>query len=345
MENNPTYYIEMISRYFSGEITGDELQMLSDWLMADKANKDLFREYQATWKLLTKSGIESKIDIEDEWEKLRSRIKPEIPVAGASRRMKYQNEPEKNRFAGFRSLTKIAATVIVLIASSIILYFYFTQSRNIELTAKAGNMLVQLPDGTIVALNLGSTIIYPEKFAGDKRKVDISGEAYFNVKHDETKPFVISSGDARIEVMGTSFNVNTRASSGKIDVVLTTGKVAVYYKQHKDEKVVLMPGEKAEIEKEGQQIKKTINPDPNYMAWKTKKLVFDNTTLEEIVNTLNSVYHANIVITGNELKACRVTATFSDQPINGVLNVLQKTLDLQINESAKSVEISGSGCH
>ena len=234
---------------------------------------------------------------------------------------------------------------MVLVASSFILYYYFAKPQNIVLTANAGNMLVRLPDGSLVALNLGSTITYPEKFTGGKRKIEISGEAYFNVKHDKAKPFVIASGNARVEVLGTSFNVNTQAASGNIEVVLTSGKVAVYYEERKAEKVVLAPGEKAEIEIAGQKIVKTTNSDHNYMAWKTRKLVFDNTTLEEIVLTLNSVYHADIRLTNSELAGCRITATFSDQPLSGVLNVLQKTLDLKITESATSIEISGNGCH
>jgi transmembrane sensor len=341
MENNPAYYTDLISRYFSAELSGKELQVLSDWLKADKANKDLFREYQATWQLLAKSAIEV-INLDDEWDALQHRIQLgssdiKVPISTI-------NEAAKIRFSGFRSFRKVAAAILVLVASSFMLYFYFAYPRKIELTAKTGNMLIRLPDGTAVALNMGSTITYPEKFIGVKREIEISGEAYLHVKHDSTIPFVISSGNVCLEVLGTSFNVNTQASSGKMEVVLTTGRVAVYYEKRKEEKVILAPGEKAEIEKSGQKILKTTNSDPNYRAWETRKLVFDNTTLGEIVRTMNSVYHVNIRLRDNELAGCRVTATFSEQPLNAVLNVLQKTLDLQITKSAASVEISGKGC-
>lgn len=345
MENNPAYYTDLISRYFSGEIASGELQVLSDWLRADTANRNLFREYQATWHLLAKSGIDSAIDLDKEWITFQGRIKPDSSEAKQSPKLTALKTNKQHRFAGISRLWKIAAAILVLVASSFLLYSYFAKPGNIVVMAKAGNRMVHLPDGSDVALNLGSTITYPEKFTGTKRKIEISGEAYFNVKHDETKPFVISSGDARVEVLGTSFNVNTRAASGNIEVVLTSGKVAVYYKQRKMERVVLAPGEKAEIEMTGQKIVKTTNSDLNYMAWKTKKLVFDNTTLEEIVATLNNVYHSNIKQPDTELANCRVTVTFSDQPLKAVLNVLQETLDLKITESATSVEISGKGCH
>lgn len=344
MDNNTTYYTDLISRYFSGEIAPGELQLLSDWLKADPANKDLFREYQATWRLLAKSGIDDAIDLDKEWNALQRRIKPGSQEEGNQHRLIAHPGNQNNRFSAFRSLRKVAAAVVILVASSFILYYYLTKPQDIVMTAKAGSMLVRLPDGSEVALNLGSTITYPENFTGGKREIEISGEAYFNVKHDKTKPFVISSGIARVEVLGTSFNLNTQAASGKIEVVLTEGKVAVYYKQRKAEKVMLAPGEKAEIEKTGQKIVKTTNPDPNYMAWKTRRLVFEDRTMAEVVHTLNGVYHANISLADSDLAGCRITATFSDQPLSAVLNVLKRTLDLKITESATSFEISGKGC-
>lgn len=345
MDNKPTYYTELISRYLSGEISGEELHLLSDWISADDAHKAVFREYLDTWQLLAKSGIESTINLEDEWDALQSRIKQTNPRIDAEYSAAAQNESEKHRLPGLRNAWKIAAAMVVLLASTFLLYFYFSAPQHIELTAKSGNMMVQLPDGSSVALNLGSTITYPAKFTGGKRKIEISGEAYFNVKHDKTKPFVIASGDARVEVLGTSFNINTQAASGNIEVVLTKGSVAVYYKEKKAERVMLAPGEKAEIAIAGQHIVKTTNTDPNYMAWKTHKLVFDNSTLGEIVLKLNNVYHSNVRLSNGELAGCRLTATFSNQPLSAVLNVLQKTLDLKITENAKSVEISGNGCH
>lgn len=343
MENNPTYYTDLITRYFSGEISGDELQLLSDWLLSDAVHKDLFSAYKSTWQLLAKSRVDAAINLDDEWNALQIKIKQENTDTETPKIITL-NESRKNRFSGFPSLWKVAAAFTVLFVSSFILYYYTANPRNIMLSAKAGNMIVHLPDGTEVALNNGSTITYPEKFTLRKREIEISGEAYFTIKHDSTRPFVIVSGNARIEDLGTSFNVNTQAASGAIEVVLTSGEVAIYYKGWKTEKVVLAPGEKAEIEKTGRKITRTTNPDRNYMAWKTRKLIFENTTLSEIVTTLNTVYRSNIIRLPAELAGCRLTATFSDQPLKSVLNVLQKTLDLKITESATSIEISGNGC-
>jgi transmembrane sensor len=259
MDNNQTYYTDLISRYFLDKISGDELQMLSDWLSADTAHQDIFKEYQATWQLLTKSVLDSSVNLDDEWVALQSRIKTHNSGITIPKKRIKPEESEMNRVQGFRSFYRVAAAIIVFVASSFILYFYFTGPRDIVVTAKSGNMFVRLPDGTAVVLNLGSMITYPDKFAGDKRKIDISGEAYFNVKPDKTKPFVIASGDARVEVLGTSFNINTRSSSGKMEVVLTEGKVSVYYKDRKAEKLILAPGEKAEIETAGHRIEKSTN--------------------------------------------------------------------------------------
>jgi transmembrane sensor len=201
-----------------------------------------------------------------------------------------------------------------------------------------------LPDGSVVSLHAGSQIKYPEKFTSNTRKVELKGEAYFKVAHDKTKPFIVSSGDARVEVLGTQFNVNTKTSAGTMEVVLTNGKVSVYFNENPKENVMLAPGEKAVLSAGQKQISKSANTDPNYMAWKTRVIVFDNVTLAEVANTLQNVYQTSVSLADPALSGCRVTASFNDQSLESVLEVLKVTLDLQVNQNGKMLEISGNGC-
>jgi len=201
-----------------------------------------------------------------------------------------------------------------------------------------------LPDGSVVSLHAGSQITYPAAFDSKIRKVELKGEAYFEVTHDKTKPFVVASGDARIEVLGTKFNVNTKKAAGTMEVVLTSGKVSVFYNKSPQENVFLNPGEKAVLLTEQKQISKSTNTDPNYMAWKTRVLVFDNETLSEVINTLQNVYQTPVKLADPNLSGCRVTASFNDQSFASVLQVLKETLDLQVKQNGKVVEISGNGC-
>ena len=213
-----------------------------------------------------------------------------------------------------------------------------------QLSAKTDVIERKLPDGTSVTLNTGSTLEYSKEFEKDKRLVKLKGEAYFNVSHDATKPFIIAADDIMVEVLGTKFYVNTNNTNGKVEIILTSGKVAVYHKDKPNERVILEPGEKIELSKNQEESNKTINEDENYLAWKTKKMIFTDEPLAEIVQTLNKVYRSNIQLKNKNIANCKITATFDNQSLDAVLNVIEATVDVKINKTSEKIEISGIGC-
>jgi transmembrane sensor len=244
----------------------------------------------------------------------------------------------------FVRYARIAAVFIFLTLSSIWLYTYLNKPQEKVLTASNAAVEATLPDGSHVTLNSGSTINYPSKFSKDKRSISLQGEAYFDVTHDASHPFVISSGNVNIEVLGTSFYVNTNGPDGKVEVVLTSGKVAVYYADKPDQKVILTPGERIDFPKVEADVTKTVNTDENYMAWKTKKMIFSDQPLSLIVTQLNKVYHSDITISQSGIADCRMTATFDNQELDAVMNVIQATLDVEIHKKGNTFVISGNGC-
>jgi ferric-dicitrate binding protein FerR (iron transport regulator) len=175
--------------------------------------------------------------------------------------------------------------------------------------------------------------------------VKLTGQGLFEVTHDAASPFVVEAGEARIEVLGTTFTVDTRAAGGDMEVILAAGKVRVSYSAHPEEQAILTPGEKAEIAPGGMGIITTLNDDPNFMAWKTRILRFDNTPLSVIAATLSVVYHKPVRVAGNGLAACRVTATFDNQSLESVLTVLKATLGLEFCDNGTAIELSGPGCN
>ena len=92
-------------------------------------------------------------------------------------------------------------------------------------------------------------------------------------------------------------------------------------------------------------IMKTTNEDVNFLAWKTKHIVFNNTPLNEVVALLTKVYHTSIRLSGDRLSDCRITTTFDRQSLESVLNVLKATLDLQARTTGAGIELSGHGCN
>ena len=344
MNDNSTYYVNLITRYFAGETTEDELSVLSDWLKADPKNEELFTQFRKTWQLVEKQKIHSSVNTDQEWIVLQNKMGASVAdKKGESKVISLNQNPGKTTYS-FRKIWKIAAAVTILLAASFLLYFNLSKLREVVVTAQATNIMHVLPDGSVVSLHAGSQITYPAAFDSKIRKVELKGEAYFEVTHDKTKPFVVASGDARVEVLGTKFNVNTKKAAGTMEVVLTSGKVSVFYKKNPQEKVLLNPGEKAVLLVDQKQISKSANTDPNYMAWKTRVLVFDNETLAQVVNTLQNVYQTPVKIADQALSGCRVTASFNDQSFESVLQVLKETLDLQVIQKGKVTEITGNGC-
>lgn len=340
MNHPETYYIDLISRYFSGEITEEELRDLSDWTQNDTRNEEIFRQYAKTWQLLESQNLRKTIDINKEWQILQTKINSSVNIHSTAENIPDKHE-SKTRPLNFFYSWKVAAAVAVFLVSSFFLYLLFSKPADIVVTAQNENMQVVLPDGSVVSLYQGSEISYPEKFTSASRKIALKGEAYFKVAHDKTKPFFVTSGDARVEVLGTQFNVNTNTASNTMEVVLTSGKVSVYYKEMPAEKVLLLPGEKAELITEAKKITKTINTDPNYNAWETHYIVFENESLSKAITTLEHVYQIQVMLTDKKLSEYKVTATFDNQTLESVLEVLSTTLDLQVKKDGKSFIISG----
>ncbi|MFA6923935.1 MAG: FecR domain-containing protein [Bacteroidales bacterium] len=341
MENNQTYYTDLLAKYFSGEANTEEMLLLSDWLNSDVNNKKTFEEYQKTWFAIEKNKIETKLDVEDEWLKVKSKISKETKEETPVYRLAPVEAQSKNIFV---KVLRIAAVILLLCVSTYFIYNYLNKPKYETLIAQVETIKNKLPDGSEITLNANSTIEYPKKFAGNKRVIKLKGEAYFNVTHDKTKPFIVSTDDINIEVLGTSFYVNTNGANGKVEVVLTEGRVAIYYKNNISEKIILASGEKAEISKTEETITKSVNNDENYMAFKTKKIIFNNTSLKELVKTLNKVYHSDIIIKNNKLSDCTVNVSFDNQSLESVLNVLKSTLDIKIKTNGSKIEINGNGC-
>ncbi len=354
MENNSTRFIDLITRHFSNETTGSENEILAEWLKSDTENLKLFKEYQKTWEIFEKARIEEQMDLDAEWEKLEGKILEikEIPVFNQQPvpAIRQQVKSIRYRFINrplpiyYQRVIKIAAVIILIAIPTFLFLLYLMQPESKKLNASTGIIESRLPDGTSVTLNTGSLLEYPSRFSGSKRDIILAGEAWFEVAHDKTKPFIISNGKVRIEVLGTSFYVNTKNTTGNIDVILSNGKIALYYNDRPSVQVLLTPGEKAEILKEQEKISKSSNDNENFLSWKTKIFVFNDDPMSEIIQALNKVYHANIKLTNNNISNCRITATFDNQSLESILNVLKSTVNLTISYKGSEIEISGDGC-
>jgi len=337
MEIKDTYFNDLIIRYLYGEATPEDIIELEQWVKADPANAALFTEFQKTWRTVEQTRIAFSVDIDREWNNLASKL-----GIGEDDRIQSKIVHRKSKILYYA--LRIAAISLLLLIPAFFLYRNFNGPSEQQLASGKEISTHTLPDGTRVTLYANATLTYPSRFDGPFRKVALKGEGWFEVAHNKKQPFVIAAGNVRIRVVGTTFSVNTQTIQDTREIILTSGMVRVYYENNPQKMALLLPGEKAELSGNGEEITKTANEDVNFLAWKTRHLVFNNTPLSEVAEVLTKVYLTRIRVYDDQIKDCRITATFDKQSLESVLNVLKATLDLRVHYNGTGFDLSGNGC-
>lgn len=195
-------------------------------------------------------------------------------------------------------------------------------SYNTIETPKGGQYQVILPDGTKVWLNAASSLKYPSLFASDERKVELTGEAYFEVRKQKSHPFRVISKNQTVEVLGTHFNINAYADDKSIKTTLLEGSVKVSNPQSTK---TLKPNEQAYISNYGLGNIAILNADANdEIAWKNGEFIFNNASLKAVLYQLDRWY--DLKIDYNNIPAKRYNGMVSRKAkLSEVLNMLELT--------------------
>ena len=232
----------------------------------------------------------------------------------------------------------IAASIALLVvAYSTIMNNYFNPKEYYALdTTKE----ITLADGSIITLNKNSTLSLFKDFGGETREVALSGEAFFDVKRDEQRPFIIQTGNSTTRVLGTSFNINAYQAD-HVSVTVLSGKVS--FSSSNDE-VILEKDDVAFYNKNENNIVKTENSDFNFLTWKTGVIRFENTSLQEVVQFLSAHYNIDILLESKEIQKCRITAVFDNYTLEEVLSALEHILSIQYTKHGNQIKVSGQEC-
>ncbi len=308
----------VIAKQLYGQEEGTEAQMDAD-------NRDVneYAEISRTAEVVDRYFNLKRFDAERAYQYVRPKL-----VSYRQRNFPHIYQP----------VMKIAAALIVaLLLASVGFYLGSHPGANTGSSGVTVNdygiSKIELADGSVVTLNRDTKINYPETFRADIREVEIEGEAFFEVQPDPERPFVIHAGQATIKVLGTSFNVNAYPQNEEIEVVVATGKVQVAKKKSatkQSDEIILNPGDKGVFVANTQELRKTKNENPNYLAWKTRDLVFDKTSLKEVISQLNNVYPGQVRLVDPELEQLLLTARFDNRPLDFILEVIALTHNLEI---------------
>jgi ferric-dicitrate binding protein FerR (iron transport regulator) len=304
-------------------------------VLSDEKNedKDLLSHFMAddgyntinNWKETGKMNTDKEINVDKAWDKLYNRLdenglitKPEHPRISLA------------RTAWFR----IAATVLLLLSlgtATILLINRDKLSNKVMVITGANqkNLEVTLPDGSIIYLNRNTRLAYSNNFGKHGRNVNLTGEAFFEIAHDEIHPFTVDAGKARVKVVGTSFNVNTRNDESAVEVYVRTGKV-VLSDNSGIKSIELDPGFIGTMDNGNSG--KSVNTNPNYMSWNTGLLVYDGQTLDVVFRDLKKVYGMEIVADDTEILNKTWTSPIDNQPQDTIIRLICVSFNLSFTK-------------
>lgn len=224
-----------------------------------------------------------------------------------------------------------------------------TQALPLTTFENTGNQLVRhkLPDGSIVTMRPKATITYRAAFANNKRMVVFSGEGFFDVKKDKTRPFHITSGEMVIRVLGTSFNVKAIESQKRFQVDVLTGSVQVTAPDEKSDRqqVVLKPQQQALFELGSKRLTyKALPPQAKKEIYEPVTIVFEETPLNRVIEQLEKRFNVSITLTNPALAKCGLTANFESQSFTSIMEVLCASLEVTYTISDNTISITGEPC-
>ena len=328
---NESEYISLITKVLAGEADSEMEKALDKWLGSDPANRELFEHYKKVWEYSDKYEDDYQPDLKAGIERFERSISPRRQTARVV------------EMSSYRWALRIAAVFAVIAG----LYFTFDKwYPGSQTTTYATNnnerQVIFLPDSSKVWLNKKSRIIYNKGFT--KRLVNLEGEAFFEVRKLNGKPFAIEAATTKTEVFGTSFNINAYKDNKEVKVTVVTGKVAVSSVNNASGKEFLMPGERAVIDKVKGTVSKMNNEDRNFLFWKNNKLVFDDDNLASIVEVLENNFELKIKLRNPDLGKCKFTGTIETDDLEEILEVLSTHLNIETIRKGKTYEFDGTGC-
>ena len=315
---------ERLAKYFSGELGQSDISDLFNELRTNELLREEFVRMQNAHALTHLSKL-SKNESEGR----------------RSFQVFLQQIKTKNRQKIVQLTMQYAAAALILIASTFFATQYFLtdtwKNREINtLVVPAGQRAhLTLQDGTSVWLNAQSTLTYPARFSGKTRRVTVSGEAYFDVTANPKKPFIVSTQNIEMKVLGTQFNIYSYPGTGCIKTDLVEGSLMVYNKQSPKVSVTLKPNEQIVVKDGNMLVGEMQNSD--YFLWKDGIYSFENERLLDIIEKLQLYYDVKIIVKDPEIFNVRYTGKFRQRDgIDEILRIIQKIQKFNVQKDIEN---------
>jgi ferric-dicitrate binding protein FerR (iron transport regulator) len=336
---------QFMLRVLREETTPEEKEFFEDWLRESEGNRSEFATVTLLWDSMKRASVPESGTLEQQWKRTLGKLSA------------YEAAPEQSsgnqhpifvrasvwRPMGIREL--IVGGALILAVAGIILSsrYPFGGARQSPhqivysevVTQKGERLVVTMTDGTVIHLNSGSRLAYPEQMSDTLRVVGLEGEGYFEVAHDSTRPFLIITGKTYTGVTGTEFNIRFRRDS----LVVSVAKGSVFLAQRgMGPAVHLGSGEAAIYNRKGFSPPKHVDIS-RYVAWRKNKLAFSRTPLREVMDEIELCFNVQVFFGSTGTQNKTLTGVFSTESLDDVLAKIALVMDVDVRRKGKIINI------
>lgn len=320
---------ELMAKFLMGECSEEELHKVNTWLDESGGNaRELFRIEQI-YHLGRNEEFADEKKIEKAEKQLFKRLK--------------QEETKRHKVRRMNIWMRYAAMFISLFfISGLSYYIYQSQSEEnalVAVTARDEVKELMLPDGTKVWLNKHTTLKYPREFSEKGRNVYMEGEAYFEVKRNTEKPFIVRSEAMQVRVLGTVFNMKSDKTNRSAVATLIKGEIEVKG-NHEEGMIVLSPGQKAELNAVTRRLV-VKQVDTGIENWHNNQFVFEKADIFTIARTLENSYGVKIILAPDmDVTKTYTGALRKKNSVEEVLNSVRNVIPIEYKIVGNSVFLS-----
>jgi len=337
---------ELLKKYVDGKCTPEELKLIDEWFLSQEENPDDDRLLD----LYERGELESK---------MFKHIKANVQISSK----RHQAPQQSSGTIWYRA----AAAVVIMMLAGLGFYVYSQQgswfdgeleasyAKNSKVTNNTDKVMHKaLSDGTVIMLQPEGTLEFPDVFPADKREIVLTGEAFFDVTKDKSRPFIINTGDVTVRVLGTSFNVRAYEGAKEITIAVKTGKVSVYAKEDNvdakksapKKEIILTPNQEVVYNTVNENFSRKIVDDPQIILEKPTlfAMEYDATPVSKIFEVMEENYGIDIVYDEATLSACSLTTSMSEEGLFERIEIICQAIGARYEMIDGRILISSNGC-
>jgi transmembrane sensor len=322
---------DVLARWLAGEATAEEVRAVEGWMAADPARRREIDLLAASFRRLQQPPA-ADLDVEAALRSVKSRMQEP-----SSRVLSHRSWHQRVGIRPESPMLQAAAVLLVVAGAGLI--WRATHDRQVPGASGTTTVAMRtistgigqrdsltLSDGTRVTLGPSTTLRQYEEYGKTTREVDLAGEAYFDVRHDPSREFVVHTTSATIRDIGTTFDVQTAGGPVDVRVAVTSGSVLLKGSAGTPDSVVLRAGDRGILDGAGRTIAQRKSVTADDLAWLRGRLIFRNTPLTEAAEQIRRWYGVELRFADPALRNQHLTATFDGEPKAQVLKTIALAL-------------------